>query len=181
MARLIVFTDLDGTLLDHSTYKWEAAQPALRQLRLSGSPVVLCTSKTRAEVLPLRDQLKLTDPFVTENGGAIYIPRNYFPFALPTAQVEAGYQVLELGQRYTNLVRALEEAAETSGVKVRGFSHMKSPSSAASSATAPAAPASASSTSPSCSRRARRGRRTASSAGSSSAACAGARADASCT
>jgi len=125
MARLIVFTDLDGTLLDHSTYKWEAAQPALRQLRLSGSPVVLCTSKTRAEVLPLRDQLKLTDPFVTENGGAIYIPRNYFPFALPTAQVEAGYQVLELGQRYTNLVRALEEAAETSGVKVRGFSHMK--------------------------------------------------------
>jgi mannosyl-3-phosphoglycerate phosphatase len=125
MARLILFTDLDGTLLDHHTYKWDAALPALRQLRLRGSPVVLCTSKTRAEVLPLRDELKLTDPFVTENGGAIYIPRNYFPFALPTAQVESGYQVLELGQRYPNLVRALEEAAETSGVQVRGFSHMK--------------------------------------------------------
>jgi mannosyl-3-phosphoglycerate phosphatase len=122
---LIVFTDLDGTLLDHHTYKWEAAQPALRQLRLRGSPVVLCTSKTRAEVLPLREELKLSDPFVTENGGGVYIPRNYFPFALPTAQVESGYQVLELGQRYGNLVRALEEAAETSGVSVRGFSHMK--------------------------------------------------------
>ncbi len=125
MARLVVFTDLDGTLLDHRTYKWEPAQPALRALRLQGAPVVLCTSKTRAEVLPLRQELKLTDPVVTENGGAIYLPRNYFPFALPPALVESGYQVLELGQRYPNLVRALDEAAETSGVRVRGFAHMK--------------------------------------------------------
>lgn len=124
MTRLIIFTDLDGTLLDHATYRWQAAEPALRRLRLLGIPVVLCTSKTRAEVLPLRKELGLRDPFVVENGGAVCIPRNYFPFALPTARVEAGFQVLELGLRYSNLVRALDEAAKTSGVKVRGFSHM---------------------------------------------------------
>jgi mannosyl-3-phosphoglycerate phosphatase len=124
MQRLVVFTDLDGTLLDHDTYKWAAAAPALRRLRGRGIPVVLCTSKTRAEVLSLRTELGLRDPFVGENGGAIYIPRNYFPFALPTARVDAGFQVLELGQRYQKLVRALDEAAKTSGVQVQGFSHM---------------------------------------------------------
>lgn len=125
MERLVVFTDLDGTLLDHKTYGWKAAELALRGLRRRGVPLVLCTSKTRAEVLPLRKELGLPDPFVAENGGAIYIPRNYFPFALPTARVDAGFQVLALGQRYQTLVRALDEAAKTSGVQVRGFSRMK--------------------------------------------------------
>lgn len=124
MAWTVIFTDLDGTLLDHDSYSWRAAEPALRQLRARGIPVVLCTSKTRAEVLPLREELRLRDPFVAENGGAVYIPRNHFPFALPTARVEAGFQVLELGQRYQKLVRALDEAAKTSGVQVRGFNHM---------------------------------------------------------
>jgi len=124
MKRLVVFTDLDGTLLDSRTYRWQAAEPALRRLRLQGAPVVLCTSKTRAEVLPLRQELGLRDPFVVENGGAICIPRNYFPFALPTARVEAGFQVLELGVGYAKLVQALDEAAKTSGVTVRGFSRM---------------------------------------------------------
>lgn len=119
----LVFTDLDGTLLDDG-YQWEAARPALELLRAREIPVVLCTSKTRAEVLPLREDLGLRDPFIAENGGAAYIPRNYFPFALPTARVEAGFQVLELGTRYAHLVRALDEAAKTSGVKVRGFGRL---------------------------------------------------------
>ena len=32
MSRLVVFTDLDGTLLDHDDYSFEAARPALAQL-----------------------------------------------------------------------------------------------------------------------------------------------------
>src|SRR5690554_8055371 len=35
-ARLIVFTDLDGTLLDHDSYGWRAAKPAMARLRLNG-------------------------------------------------------------------------------------------------------------------------------------------------
>jgi len=127
MRRLVVFTDLDGTLLDHQTYKWKAAAPALARLRELQVPLVLCTSKTRAEVLPLRKELGLGDPFVAENGGAVYMPRNYFPFSLPTARVDAGFQVLALGQRYQALVRALDAGAKTSGVQVRGFSRMTEP------------------------------------------------------
>lgn len=124
MARLIVFTDLDGTLLDHENYDLSPARPALQQLRESRAPLIFCTSKTKAEVLPLVTKLQVSHPFVVENGGAIYLPRNYFPFALPIARVQTGYQVLELGERYQKLTRALDEAAQTSGVSVRGFSRM---------------------------------------------------------
>lgn len=124
MPQLIVFTDLDGTLLDHHTYSWQVATPALKKLKARKVPLILCTSKTRAEVQPLTKKLGLNFPFVVENGGALYIPRNYFPFALPTARVHTGYQVLELGERYQKLTRALEDAAETSGIPVKGFSRM---------------------------------------------------------
>jgi len=123
-ARLVVFSDLSGTLLDAGDGSWEAARPALRQLKLRRVPVVLCTSMTRAAVVPLRAALGLADPFVTEGGGGVYIPRNYFPFALPASRVETDFQVLELGQPYEKLTRALDEAAKTSGVRVRAFNRM---------------------------------------------------------
>ena len=124
MKRLIVFTDLDGTLLDHDSYSFKAAAPALKELKARKIPLVLCSSKTKAEMLPLTKKLGLNHPFVVENGGAVYIPRNYFPFALPTARVRTGFQVLELGERYQKLIRSLADAAQTSGVKAKGFSSM---------------------------------------------------------
>ena len=47
---LLVFTDLDGTLLDHDSYSFEPARPALARLRSAGVPVIPTTSKTLAEV-----------------------------------------------------------------------------------------------------------------------------------
>ena len=46
----IVISDLDGTLLHAQTYSFDAAQPALQRLRKERIPLVLCSSKTRAEV-----------------------------------------------------------------------------------------------------------------------------------
>jgi len=124
--RLVVFTDLDATLLDHHTYSWQAAATALARLRSAHVPVILCTSKTRAETEPLRAELELSDPFIVENGGAIVIPLGYFPFALPEAQPREHFLLLELGTPYAKLVRALEEAATSAEVTVRGF-HQMSP------------------------------------------------------
>jgi mannosyl-3-phosphoglycerate phosphatase len=33
MKQIVVFTDLDGTLIDHDTYDFKEAKPALDQLR----------------------------------------------------------------------------------------------------------------------------------------------------
>ena len=74
----IIFTDLDGTLLDHYSYSFEAAIPILDKLEQLGIPVIPITSKTFAEVSRLRDQLNNRHPFIVENGAAIAIPKDYF-------------------------------------------------------------------------------------------------------
>jgi mannosyl-3-phosphoglycerate phosphatase len=66
---LIVFSDLDGTLLDHETYGFDAARPALDRLVRLGIPVILASSKTRAEMRPLQQAMGLPDwPMIRENG-----------------------------------------------------------------------------------------------------------------
>lgn len=72
MVPILVFSDLDGTLLDHNDYRWDHAQPALNALRQSGSGVVLATSKTAAEVIAIRDEMGLADwPSIVENGAGV--------------------------------------------------------------------------------------------------------------
>ncbi|AKO98124.1 mannosyl-3-phosphoglycerate phosphatase family [Marinovum algicola DG 898] len=69
---LLVFSDLDGTLLDHEGYSFAPARPALAALAEIGAGVVLATSKTAAEVAPLRAALGLAGwPAIVENGAGL--------------------------------------------------------------------------------------------------------------
>lgn len=74
VPRLIIFTDLDGTLLDHHTYRFDAAEPLLIKLREWKIPVIANTSKTHAEWQELAERLENHDPYVVENGSAMYFP-----------------------------------------------------------------------------------------------------------
>ena len=67
----LVFTDLDGTLLDHDNYSFAAAAEALTVLAQRNIPWILNTSKTSAELLQLRQQLGNNYPFIVENGAAV--------------------------------------------------------------------------------------------------------------
>ena len=78
MERIIVFTDLDGTLLDHHTYSYVPAAPVLERLEAEGHPLILNSSKTRDEMVALRAEFGNRHPFVVENGGAVCVPREYF-------------------------------------------------------------------------------------------------------
>jgi mannosyl-3-phosphoglycerate phosphatase len=120
----LVITDLDGTLLDHDTYSFEDAKPALDVLTRRRIPLVICTSKTRAEVEVWRNRLNNGDPFIVENGGAVFIPSGLFPFAIPSAVAVEGYEALQLGTPYPILVEALGDAAQESGCRIFGFSGM---------------------------------------------------------
>ena len=70
-ANWLVITDLDGTLLDHE-YDLTPALTTLNWLRNEGIPVIPCTSKTASEVVDFRKVISSTDPYIVENGGAIY-------------------------------------------------------------------------------------------------------------
>ena len=70
-SSLWVVSDVDGTLMDHS-YDLTPAKETIKILQNLSIPVILCTSKTAAEVKVIRNELNLTDPYIVENGAAIY-------------------------------------------------------------------------------------------------------------
>lgn len=109
---LLVVTDLDGSLLD-DTYDFSPAKPALDALIDAGAPLVLASSKTRAEMIPIAKRLRTRSPMIVENGGAILIPTE-----------EGGYRTLAQGVPHAQLRRALEEIGRESGAAVRGFSSL---------------------------------------------------------
>ena len=124
MSRLVVFTDLDGSLLDATTYSFDNVRQALEAIRTRRIPLVLVSSKTRAEIEPIRFQLENHHPFISENGGGIFIPKEYFPFSLENASVRADYQIVELGTPYSKLRTALKEVQQAVGSELRGFGDM---------------------------------------------------------
>ena len=66
-----VVSDVDGTLMDHS-YDLTPAKETIKTLQKLSIPVILCTSKTASEVKVIRKELNLTDPYIVENGAAVY-------------------------------------------------------------------------------------------------------------
>lgn len=69
---LLVFSDLDGTLLDHETYSHAAARPALDALRAARLPLILASSKTAREIAALRADLGFEHcPAIVENGAGL--------------------------------------------------------------------------------------------------------------
>lgn len=71
-SRLIVFSDLDGTLLDHGTYSHAAAQNALETLAKENIFLVLASSKTSAEMKSLIPNLPARVPaLIVENGAGV--------------------------------------------------------------------------------------------------------------
>ncbi len=124
MMQFIILTDLDGSLLDATSYSHEAATEALQQTQDLGIPIVFVSSKTRAEIEPLRTRLGNGHPFIAENGGGIFIPRSYFSFPVEQSAVRGDYQVVELGLPYSELRVALKEIERESGYRLSGFGDM---------------------------------------------------------
>jgi mannosyl-3-phosphoglycerate phosphatase len=72
---LLVFTDLDGTLLSHEDYSWDAARPALKRMAGIGAGIVLASSKTGPELSTLREDMDLQNwPAIVENGAGLLEP-----------------------------------------------------------------------------------------------------------
>ena len=120
---LLVFTDLDGTLLDHHSYSFSAALPALQRLRRARIPVIPVTSKTLAELAPLMRELDNAHPCIAENGGLIALPPGYFA-GLDRYPLQEGYRVIELSSNYEDLLRTARRLRADHQYQFRGFSDM---------------------------------------------------------
>lgn len=110
--QIVVFSDLDATLLDHHNYRFDAANEALAKLKKLNIPLVLNSSKTMPEMQSIRDQLGNQDPFIIENGAALVIPSGYFE--------NENEVVVNFSSEYQSILRVLAHL-KAEGFKFRHF------------------------------------------------------------
>lgn len=125
MSRVVVFCRLEGSPFDPYLRPAGPSADALRTLDQQGIVVVFFSSRTRAELELVQEQLGVRHPFVSENGGAVFIRRGYWsPVDLDNALEIAGFQALVYGLAYVDVVAALRRVAQRTGVRIVGFSDM---------------------------------------------------------
>ncbi|HLF95154.1 MAG TPA: HAD hydrolase family protein, partial [Planctomycetota bacterium] len=120
----VVFSDLDESLLDRSSYAFDEARPALEEVKRRGIPLVLCTSKTAAETLRFQELLGIEGPFIVEGGGGVYVPRGGFDRLPGTPQVRGRHLLLPLAEGREEVLQGLGYVKECTGNAVRGFDDM---------------------------------------------------------
>jgi mannosyl-3-phosphoglycerate phosphatase len=119
---LLVFTDLDGTLLDHHSYSFKGAEKALQRLRQHSIPIILTSSKTRAELQMLQKKLGLDEPFIVENGGGVFISTGYAMLDTSALEHLDGYCVKQFGRPYS-YIRTIFASVQ-SKYNIKGFGDM---------------------------------------------------------
>ena len=97
-TKSVIFADLDGTFLNDK-YDFSETKPIVNQLSALGGSIVFCSSKTRNEIEFYRKAVGINEPFIAENGAAIFIPKHYFPFKYDCSHT-ARYKVIRLGASY---------------------------------------------------------------------------------
>ena len=119
--RLLVFTDLDATLLDDS-YSWAPATSAIERLKGGQHCLVLSSSKTLAEMRALALELELDAPLVAENGATIAIPE-HSSLLEPSDEgpVDDGFVISTQGASRPDILRLAHDLRETEGYAFSGF------------------------------------------------------------
>jgi mannosyl-3-phosphoglycerate phosphatase len=122
---IVVLSDGDDSQEEPFRRGLDAATRAtLARLTRQGVPIVFASDKTRAELEVIQQELGISHPFICESGAAVFVPRGYFGMAVPQAREVAGYETVEFGRPYNDVVTALRHSAARLGIAVRGFSDM---------------------------------------------------------
>lgn len=122
----IIYTDLDGTLLDHDTYSAEEARSVLEKVTAQGIPVIPATSKTYSEVIQFRESMNLNDAFIVENGAALYVPIDNDIRCPMGSKLFDGYWVREFGVKRQALCDVLEALDMNSTYQFKSLTEMRS-------------------------------------------------------
>lgn len=121
MGKLVIFSDIDGTFLGHDTYSYAKAMPAVSKIKKNNIPLVLCSSRVSHEIDVYYKKLKINHPFISENGAAIFIPKNYFNFKFKYDSIRNGYKIIQFGTKYEKLRQILNKIKKETGYDIKGF------------------------------------------------------------
>jgi len=124
-AKIVIFTDLDGTLLDEK-YDYQNIKPIISQLLALNVSIVFCTSKTKAEIKFYMEEMGMNEPFIAENGAAIFIPKSYFPLNYAYTRETSSHYIIELGVPYSIVREKLAKVRMMTATDIVGFGDMTS-------------------------------------------------------
>lgn len=119
--KYLVYSDLDGTLLNHDDYCFKEASEALSYLQLHSIPLIIVTSKTFSEVKPLQEKLNIKCPFIVENGAGIFIPSD----SILAQNIPAHDSYLKISQAQSYLELRLFFKHLQQSYSIRGFGDME--------------------------------------------------------
>lgn len=72
---IIIFSDIDGSFMNHENYSFDELK--LFVARISKiCKIIFVSSKTYEEIIKLKKKLKISFPFIVENGACIFFPKN---------------------------------------------------------------------------------------------------------
>lgn len=114
----LIFSDLDGTLLDHESYSFAPSKGTLAKIARRKIPLIINSSKTLPEILDIRTALHNHDPFVVENGAAIYIPKGLF------TDYPKPLNTIRLGPNYSEILAILHKLKTDHDYPFTGFSEL---------------------------------------------------------
>ncbi len=106
-SRILISTDLDGSLLGHEQYDMTGISVQIQALSQTSIPVVFNSSKTIRECVHLQEALSLDAPFIAENGAAIVFREDdeRFDFSKHSSeQLASGKRIITLGTELSHLL-----------------------------------------------------------------------------
>ncbi len=118
----LIFTDLDGTFLNHHNYSFDESFEALKKIKEAKIPLIFTTSKTKAEVERLQQKVGISEPFIVENGAALFIPDGYQGLDLSSLPHYEDKKIMVFGQTYAKILEFYDVYKET--FSMTGFSDM---------------------------------------------------------
>ncbi len=122
---MIVFSDLDGTILSAVDYDPGPALPAVKFAISRGMDFVIVSSKTKAEIEDLQQQFGWNFGFIIENGGAIYLPKSrYKTHTLSGFIDDAEYIKFEFDSNFDEMCATLDEIGEQLNLNMIAFHNL---------------------------------------------------------
>jgi mannosyl-3-phosphoglycerate phosphatase family protein len=124
IKKILVFTDLDGSLLNHYNYSWKDAVPALTRLYKNSYPVIFTSSKTSAEIQQIRQEMGNIHPCISENGAVVNIPCAYFEAGL-CDENESNSDSYLFAKPYEEIIAVLAALRDEYQFVFRGFNDIQ--------------------------------------------------------
>lgn len=118
--KILVFTDLDGSLLNHYNYSWKDAVPALTRLYKNSYPVIFTSSKTFAEIHQIKQEMGNRHPCISENGAVVNIPCAYFEPGSNDAK-DSNFDSYLFAKPYKEIIAVLKALRDEYQFVFRGF------------------------------------------------------------